>query len=87
MIEAETSKKTTKEWLDVLEGSGCPYAAINDVKDTLEHEHMKARGMVTTVEHESCGPMALVSPPVKYGASPDFASIRSAPPTLGSAYE
>lgn len=40
-----------------------------------------ARNMVTEVEHESCGPMKLVSPPVKYSdAKP---SIRSAPPTLG----
>lgn len=38
-IEAITKKKTTQEWLDILEGSGMPYAAINDVKATLEHEH------------------------------------------------
>lgn len=37
--------------------------------------------MVTEVEHESCGPMKLVSPPVKFSeANP---SIRSPPPTLG----
>lgn len=39
MIENITKTKTTKEWLDTLEGSGMPYAAINDVKATLEHEH------------------------------------------------
>lgn len=39
MIEAETRTKTTQEWLDLLEGSGMPYARINDVKQTLEHEH------------------------------------------------
>ena len=39
LIEEITSSKTTQEWLDVLEGSGMPYAAINDVKKTLEHEH------------------------------------------------
>lgn len=37
--------------------------------------------MVTEVEHPSCGPMKLLSPPVKFSdAKP---SIRSAPPTLG----
>ena len=41
LIEEITSTKTTQEWLDVLEGSGMPYAAINDVKKTLEHEHGK----------------------------------------------
>ena len=59
-----------------------PYAAINDVKDTLEHEHSKARGMVTEVEHESCGKMKLVSPPVKYGRK-GMVEIKTAPPTLG----
>ena len=37
--------------------------------------------MVTEVEHPFCGPMKLVSSPVKFSdAEP---SIRSAPPTLG----
>lgn len=39
MIESITRKKTTKEWLEVLEGSGMPYAAINDVQSTLNHDH------------------------------------------------
>jgi succinate---hydroxymethylglutarate CoA-transferase len=82
MIEAETRKKTTKEWLDILEGSGMPYAAINDVKNTLEHEHTQARGMVTEVEHEACGTVKVVSPPVKYGRS-GMVGVRTAPPTLG----
>lgn len=82
MIESETKKKTTQEWLAVLEGSGIPYAAINDVKDTLDHEHSEARGMVTKVQHESCGEMKLVSPPVKYGRA-GMVGVRSAPPTLG----
>ena len=82
LIETETRTKTTQEWLDILEGSGMPYAAINDVKDTLEHEHSKARGMVTEIEHESCGKMKLVSPPVKY-SKPGMVGIRTAPPTLG----
>lgn len=42
LIEAETTKKTTKEWLDILEGSGMPYAAVNDVMGTFNHEHSKS---------------------------------------------
>ena len=81
MIEKVTQTKSTKEWLHIFEGSGMPYAAINDVKDTLEHEHVRARGMVSEVQHPSCGPMRLVSPPVKFSESKP--SIRSPPPTLG----
>jgi succinate---hydroxymethylglutarate CoA-transferase len=47
MIEAITKKKTTKEWLDILEGSGMPYAAINDVQSTLNHEHSKCERVIT----------------------------------------
>ena len=39
LIEAETKTKTTTEWLDVLEGTGMPYAAVNDIQGTVNHEH------------------------------------------------
>lgn len=42
MVEEVTRTKTTQEWLDILDGSGMPYAAINDVKKTMEHEHGKS---------------------------------------------
>ena len=81
LIQKQTEQKTTKEWLGVLEGSGMPYAPINDVKGALEHEHTVARGMVTEVEHPECGPMRLLNTPVKWsGAEP---GVWSAPPTLG----
>ena len=41
LIEAETKKKTTAEWLQLLDGSGMPYAAVNDIQGTLKHEHGK----------------------------------------------
>lgn len=81
LIEKITQEKTTKEWLVVFEGSGIPYAAINDIQGTLNHEHVRARNMVIEVEHEFCGKMSLVNTPVKY--SENKPSIRSAPPVLG----
>lgn len=81
LIEDITLTKTTKEWLAILEGSGMPYAAINDVKDTLDHEHVRARGMVADVLHGACGPIKVVNHPVKYSAT--VAGVRSPPPTLG----
>lgn len=81
LIESITRSQPLSHWLDKLEGSGVPYAAINDVKTTLEHEHVLARGMVTEVEHPMCGKVRLVNTPVKYsGASP---GVRSPPPVLG----
>lgn len=39
LIEDELKTKTTQEWLEVFEGSGMPYAAVNDIQGTLNHEH------------------------------------------------
>lgn len=41
MIEDITKTKTTSEWLELLDGSGMPYSAINDVQTTLGLEHGK----------------------------------------------
>ncbi|KAH8428036.1 CaiB/BaiF CoA transferase family protein [Aspergillus melleus] len=81
MIEAETTKRTTKEWQQMFEGSDLPFAVVNDVQATMNHEHVRARGMVQTIDHPSCGPIKVISPPVKYSnAEPN---IRSPPPLLG----
>jgi succinate--hydroxymethylglutarate CoA-transferase len=81
LIEAITSQRTTQEWLDVFEGKGMPYAAVNDVQGTLNHEHTLARNMVVEMEHEQCGSIKMVNTPVKYSESDP--RIRSPPPTLG----
>jgi succinate--hydroxymethylglutarate CoA-transferase len=41
LIEEVIKTKTTEEWLEVFEGSGMPYAAINDIQKTLNHTHGK----------------------------------------------
>lgn len=50
-------------------------------EDDTDERIVQARNMVTEIEHPDCGPMKLVSPPVKYSFSEP--SIRSPPPTLG----
>jgi succinate--hydroxymethylglutarate CoA-transferase len=39
IIEDELKTKTTQEWLEIFDGSGMPYAAVNDIQQTLNHEH------------------------------------------------
>jgi succinate---hydroxymethylglutarate CoA-transferase len=80
-IESITKQKTKKEWLDIFEGSGLPYAAVNDVQDTLSHRHIQARNMVVEMEHAGCGKIKMVNTPVKYSESKP--RIRSVPPMLG----
>lgn len=42
---------------------------------------VQARGMVQTIDHPACGPIKVISPPVKYSNAET--SIRSPPPLLG----
>lgn len=39
LIEDCVKQKTTQQWLEIMEGSGMPYAAVNDIQGTLNHEH------------------------------------------------
>ncbi|RDW89282.1 caib family protein-like protein [Coleophoma cylindrospora] len=80
-IESITETETTQHWLEVFEGSGLPYAAVNDIQGTLTHEHVLARDMVKEMDHEHCGPIKMVNTPVKYSESKP--SIRTPPPMLG----
>jgi succinate--hydroxymethylglutarate CoA-transferase len=81
LIEDITKTETTQHWLEVFEGSGLPYSAVNDVQGTLNHKHVLARNMVKEMDHEWCGPIKMVNTPVKYSESKP--SIRSVPPVLG----
>lgn len=81
LIESITSLHPTSHWLAVFEGSGMPYAAINDIQATLNHEHARARGMVQAVEHGACGEIRVLGSPVKYSEARP--GVRRAPPTLG----
>ncbi|KAG7149901.1 Succinate--hydroxymethylglutarate CoA-transferase like protein [Verticillium longisporum] len=40
-IEDVTRTKTTQEWLDIFDGTGLPYAKVNDLMDTTQHRHVK----------------------------------------------
>lgn len=81
MIEEQLQRKTTQEWLDLFEGSGMPYAAVNDIKETLNHQHVLARNMIEEVAHPACGTVKLINHPVKYSRAEP--RIRSPPPLLG----
>jgi succinate--hydroxymethylglutarate CoA-transferase len=81
MVEAELQLRTTEEWLEIFEGSGMPYAAVNDIQGTVNHEHVLARNMIEEVDHPACGKVKLVNHPVKYSRVEP--KIRTPPPLLG----
>lgn len=76
-----TKTKTTDQWLEIFKDKKFPYAAVNDVKTTLEMEHTKARNMVIQVDHPECGPVKMVNSPVKFSKTQP--SVTKPPPMLG----
>jgi crotonobetainyl-CoA:carnitine CoA-transferase CaiB-like acyl-CoA transferase len=69
------------EWIDLLLGIGVPAGPINDVAGALDDPHVRARGMVQTVNHPTAGRIDLLGPVAKFSRTP--AGIRLAPPPLG----
>lgn len=52
-IEEITMSKSTQEWLEIFDGTGLPYAKVNDLMDTLTHEHGKVPSISALAQY-SC---------------------------------
>src|SRR3989440_11237439 len=51
LLQAIFLKKTTREWLEVLEAAGVPNGPINDVAQVFDEPQVKARGVKIELEH------------------------------------
>jgi crotonobetainyl-CoA:carnitine CoA-transferase CaiB-like acyl-CoA transferase len=80
-IAAAMLKKTTAEWVAVLEPAGVPCGPINRLDDVYADPQVRHRGMKIEMQHPLAGVIPLVANPIKYSRTP----IRydAAPPLLG----
>jgi crotonobetainyl-CoA:carnitine CoA-transferase CaiB-like acyl-CoA transferase len=81
LICASTRRKTTAQWIDILEDAGIPCGRVNDLKQAFAEEQVAVNDMLVEVPHAKYGSIHLVGVPYKFGASP--CDIRRAPPMLG----
>lgn len=81
ILREQFALKTNGEWQEIFDGASFPCGPVNDLQGTFDDEHIKAIGLVETVQHPTAGPVRLVGPPVKYSEGGN--SIRLPPPTLG----
>ena len=64
-------KDTTEYWLGRLTEFDVPNAPILSIAESLEQEHVAARGLIETVTHPDVGDMQLVRGPIRFdGESP-----------------
>lgn len=53
VLNATIMRKSTEEWLQILEGSGMPYGPINTVKKVFSHPQTEARDMVHSIPYQA----------------------------------
>ncbi|KAK3860815.1 hypothetical protein Pcinc_033155 [Petrolisthes cinctipes] len=80
-LQCSFQKKTTQEWLEILDGCPVPYAPINKLSEVFSDPQVVHNRMVEEMEHESVGRIKQVAPAVTFSALEN--RIRSAPPSLG----
>ena len=81
LLQAIFSGKTTREWVELLEGAGVANGPINDVAQVFEEPQVKARGVKIELDHPVAGKLPLVASPMRFSATP--LEHRLAPPVLG----
>ncbi len=81
ILQAVLGDRTRAQWVQTLEAAGVPAAPIHSVKDAVEWEQTRARGVVTAVDHPVAGPSRFVGLPIQ---ASDMDPFRNTPaPTLG----
>jgi succinate--hydroxymethylglutarate CoA-transferase len=84
ILSRRVGERTKDEWMEILEGSGLPYGAVNDIVEAVEHPQAAARHMVmdaTNFDAAAEGRLRLIAPAVKFqGLS---MGMRINPPLLG----
>jgi len=73
--------RTTAEWEELLLRIDVPHAAFAKITEIAEQPHLKAVGMIATLDHPSEGKIRQARPAARFSASP--ADIRRLPPRLG----
>jgi len=81
LIQKIFARKTTAEWLALLEAAGVPNGPINDLAQVFDEPQVKARGVKIELQHAAAGKLPLVASPMRFSGTP--LEYRLAPPLLG----
>ncbi|MCI3952826.1 MAG: hypothetical protein K0R53_2324 [Burkholderiales bacterium] len=81
LLNAIFAKRTTREWVELLEAAGVPNGPINNIDQVFEEPQVAARGMKIELDHPLAGKVPLVASPMRFSGTP--LEFKSPPPTLG----
>jgi len=80
-LEKGFAKRTTQEWVEVLNAKGVPSGPILDVKQVYEDEQIRHLKMAVPVKHPALGEVLVQAPPVTLSRTPG--AIRTHAPDTG----
>jgi crotonobetainyl-CoA:carnitine CoA-transferase CaiB-like acyl-CoA transferase len=81
LLDAQLATRTRLHWMTALKNSGVPCGSVRDFQELFDDPQVRAREMVTVLEHATIGPLRVLGSPLKLSATPT--SVRTAPPRLG----
>jgi crotonobetainyl-CoA:carnitine CoA-transferase CaiB-like acyl-CoA transferase len=81
VLQGVFARKTTREWVALLEAAGVPNGPINNVAQVFEEPQVKARGIRLKLDHPAAGALDSVASPMRFSGTP--LSFERAPPLLG----
>jgi crotonobetainyl-CoA:carnitine CoA-transferase CaiB-like acyl-CoA transferase len=81
LLQEIFGRRSTREWVGLLEAAGVPNGPINDVAQVYEEPQVKARGIRVDMDHPVAGKLPTVASPMRFSATP--VEYRQAPPLLG----
>ena len=81
LIQEIFGRKTTAEWLELLESAGVPNGPINNIAQVFEEPQVRAREVKIELDHAAAGKLPLVSSPMRF--SETQLEYNLAPPLLG----
>ena len=85
LLTKETRKKTTDEWLEILNAAGVPCTRINTVDMLFKDPQVAARNMLVEVDQPGMGKVKIAGNPVKFASIPTSEECLTGPaPVLGS---
>ncbi len=79
LINEHTRRKTSAEWIELLNGAGVPCGEINSIDKVFESAQIKHLGMAKDIVSHERGPTQLVGQPVVLSRTDS--SIKHPPPT------
>jgi crotonobetainyl-CoA:carnitine CoA-transferase CaiB-like acyl-CoA transferase len=81
ILATEIKKRTSAEWLALLEEAKVPAGPVLDVMQMHADPQTLARDMVVEVEHSRLGPVKTLGAPVKFSGTPG--GVRCSAPVFG----